>query len=74
MRWHRDKLVETDDVLRHPVDMERWKHFDCEFPDFASDSRNMHLGLASDWFNPFDHMSTSYSMWPVVLIPYNLPP
>ncbi|KAA0046599.1 uncharacterized protein E6C27_scaffold114G001400 [Cucumis melo var. makuwa] len=48
MRWHKDKLVETDDVLRHPVDMERWKHFDCEFPDFASDSRNMHLGLASD--------------------------
>ena len=34
----------------------------------------MQLGLASDGFNPFGNMSTSYSMWPVVLMPYNLPP
>ncbi|KAA0042997.1 hypothetical protein E6C27_scaffold75G00710 [Cucumis melo var. makuwa] len=27
-RWHRDKRVETDDVLRHPADPEGWKHFD----------------------------------------------
>ena len=32
------------------------------------------LGLASDGFNPFGNMSISYNMWPVVLIPYNLPP
>ncbi|KAL0558956.1 hypothetical protein IC582_003545 [Cucumis melo] len=74
MRWHRDKRVETDDVLRHPADAEGWKHFDSEFPDFASDPRNVRLGLASDGFNPFGQMSTSYSMWPVVLLPYNLPP
>ncbi|KAL6313164.1 hypothetical protein AAG906_016741 [Vitis piasezkii] len=36
--------------------------------------RNVRLGLASDGFNPFGNMSISYSMWPVVLIPYNLPP
>ncbi|KAA0048683.1 putative transposase [Cucumis melo var. makuwa] len=59
MRWHRDKRVETDDVLRHPADAEGWKHFDSEFPDFASDPRNMRLGLASDGFNPFGQMSTS---------------
>ena len=34
----------------------------------------MRLGLATDGFNPFGNMSTSYSMWPVVLMPYNLPP
>ncbi|KAH7842869.1 hypothetical protein Vadar_009953 [Vaccinium darrowii] len=32
------------------------------------------LGLATDGFNPFGNMSTSYSMWPVILMPYNLPP
>jgi hypothetical protein len=32
------------------------------------------LGLASDGFNPFGNMSTTYSIWPVVLMPYNLPP
>ena len=74
MRWHRDKRVETDDVLRHPADAEGWKHFDSEFPDFTSDPWNVCLGLASDGFNPFGQMSTSYSMWPVVLLPYNLPP
>ena len=61
-------------MLRHAADVEGWKHFDCEFSDFASDPQNVHLGLTSDEFNPFGHMSTSYSMWPVVLLPYNLQP
>ncbi|KAA0047464.1 uncharacterized protein E5676_scaffold507G00520 [Cucumis melo var. makuwa] len=74
MRWYRDKRVETDDVLRHPADAEGWKHFGSKFPDFASDPWNMRLGLTSDGFNLFGQMSTSYSMWPVVLLPYNLPP
>ncbi|KAA0046157.1 CACTA en-spm transposon protein [Cucumis melo var. makuwa] len=26
MRWHRNKRVETNDVLRHPTDVEGWKH------------------------------------------------
>ncbi|KAA0038180.1 hypothetical protein E6C27_scaffold270G00090 [Cucumis melo var. makuwa] len=53
MKWHRDKCVETDDVLRHPADAEGWKHFDSEYPDFAFDPRNARLGLASDGFNQF---------------------
>ncbi|KAA0066196.1 uncharacterized protein E6C27_scaffold21G002130 [Cucumis melo var. makuwa] len=76
-RWEkfciRDKRVETNDALRHPANAEGWKHFDSEFPDFASDPRNV-LGLALDGLNSFGQMSTSYSMWPVVLLPYNLPP
>ncbi|KAA0067413.1 putative transposase [Cucumis melo var. makuwa] len=70
----RDKRVETDDVLRHPADAEGWMHFDSEFFDFSYDPRNVRLGLASDEFNPFGQMSTSYSMWPVVLLLHNLPP
>lgn len=50
------------------------KRFDDQYTFFSSDPRNVRLGLASDGFNPFGMMSTSYSMWPVVLIPYNLPP
>ena len=73
MRWHRDNSVETDNFLRHPTDVEGCKHFNCQFPDFAFDPRNVHLGLASDGFNPFCHMSTSYSMWLVMLLSYNLP-
>ena len=62
MRGHMDKHVETDDVLIHLADAKGWKHFDCEFPDFAFDPWNVRLGLASDEFNPFGHMSTLYSM------------
>ncbi|XP_060674310.1 uncharacterized protein LOC132804260 [Ziziphus jujuba] len=38
------------------------------------DPRNVRLGATTDGFNPFSNMSTSYSMWPVMLVPYNLPP
>ena len=36
--------------------------------------RNVRLGLASDDFNPFGIMSSSNSIWPIVLVPYNMPP
>ncbi|KAL7208519.1 hypothetical protein ACSBR1_030291 [Camellia fascicularis] len=73
MRWHKDKRVD-DGVLRHPADGEAWKDFDRLHPTFSADPRNVRLGLATDGFNPFGNMSTSYSMWPVILMPYNLPP
>ena len=60
--------------MRHPSDGEAWSHFDTTFTDFISVSRNVRLGLASDDFNPFGTMRLSYSMWPVILIPYNIPP
>ncbi|KAI3462212.1 hypothetical protein Pfo_018875 [Paulownia fortunei] len=50
MRWHKEKMVETDRILRYTADAESWKHF-----------------------NPFGNMSNTYSMWPVLLVPYNLP-
>jgi hypothetical protein len=44
------------------------------FPEFAADPRNVRLALATDGFNPFGNLSTTYSIWPVVLVPYNMPP
>jgi hypothetical protein len=73
MRWHKEELVD-DGYMRHPADSKEWKNFDKNFPSFASDARSVRLGLASDGFNPFGHMSTSYSIWPVVIVMYNLPP
>jgi hypothetical protein len=73
MRWHKDGRRD-DGNLRHPADSIVWKEFDKEHVQFAKDSCNMRLGLSSDGFNPFGNMSTSYSMWPVILVPYNLPP
>ncbi|XP_062145287.1 uncharacterized protein LOC133852537 [Alnus glutinosa] len=73
MRWHKDGR-QDDGNIRHPANSILWKEFDKEHVQFAQDSRNVRLGLASDGFNPFGNMSTSYSIWPVVLVPYNLPP
>uniref|UniRef100_A0A803Q9D4 Uncharacterized protein n=1 Tax=Cannabis sativa TaxID=3483 RepID=A0A803Q9D4_CANSA len=61
-------------VMRHPVDGSAWKEFDARYPDFVRDPRNVRLGLAAHGFNPFKNLSQSYSMWPVVLANYNLPP
>ncbi|XP_068503985.1 uncharacterized protein [Phaseolus vulgaris] len=73
MQWHASGST-NDDILRHPRDSEAWKNFDLMNPQFASDARNVRLGLAADGFNPFGDLSTSRSTWPIVLIPYNLPP
>ncbi len=79
LRWHDvkrgDKLarVEEKGVMRHPADTPAWKWFDECYPDVASDSRNVKFGLATDGFTPWSDMGNPYSLWPVILIPYNLP-
>ncbi|KAM6580121.1 hypothetical protein CsatA_003895 [Cannabis sativa] len=74
MVWHHTGKSKDERVMRHPVDGIAWKDFDAKHPDFASEPRNIRLGLAADGFNPFGNMSLAYSMWPVVLANYNLPP
>ncbi|XP_060213001.1 uncharacterized protein LOC132640428 [Lycium barbarum] len=73
MTWHHDERVD-DGIMRHPADSMAWKSFDELHPSFAAEPRNVRLGLPSDGFQPFRNSKTSYSIWPVVLIPYNLPP
>ena len=73
MRWHKEELVD-DGKMRHPMNSKAWKHVDATYERFAEDPRNVRLGLASDGFNPFGMLNVSYSCWPVILIPYNLPP
>ncbi|XP_027915007.1 uncharacterized protein LOC114174367 [Vigna unguiculata] len=73
MVWHTENNT-NDGLMRHSKDSQAWKTFDLKYPDFASDPRNVRLALASDRFNPFRSLSNSYSIWPLVLIPYNTPP
>ncbi|XP_028101631.1 uncharacterized protein LOC114300952 [Camellia sinensis] len=73
MIWYKDKRVD-DEILRHPADSDEWKEFDAQHPEFSLEPRNVRLGFAVDGFNPFGNMKNSYRLWPVILIPYNLPP
>ena len=73
MKWHVNSRTD-DGVMRHLADLDAWKMFDSKHLEFSSNPRNVKLGLAADGFNPFGIMSTSHRMWPVMLVPYNLPP
>ncbi|CAM8892652.1 unnamed protein product [Rhodiola kirilowii] len=73
MRWHGERKVKKG-LIRHPADSEAWQEFDKFFSDFAQDVRNVHLGLATDGFNPFRAAALSHNTWPIVVMPYNLPP
>ncbi|XP_025653212.1 uncharacterized protein [Arachis hypogaea] len=73
MLWHHQNR-RNDDVMTHPSHGEAWKYFDTKHPHFASEPRNVRLGLCSYGFSPNVHFSTPYSCWPVIVTPYNLPP
>lgn len=47
MRWHVEQRIDNG-VMRHPANSLAWKTFDKYNPIFASDSRNVRLGLATD--------------------------
>ncbi|KAL9666189.1 hypothetical protein QQ045_000513 [Rhodiola kirilowii] len=72
-----DHLKLTKDLLprgNNYSDSEAWQDFDKNFPNFAKEIRNVRLGLATDGFNPFGAAALSHSTWPIVVMPYNLPP
>ena len=73
MRWHHERNVKSR-VIEHPADGKAWKQFDEEHKSFSSEPRNVRLGLISDGFQPFSNNTVPYSLWPVMLTPYNLPP
>ena len=73
MRSYIEKHVD-DGIMRHLTDIEEWKEFDLQHLDFALEPHNVRLGLATYGFNLFGNMNNNYSIWPVILIPYNLPP
>jgi len=73
MTWHATHEAQ-DGVMCHPSDAEAWKHFDRTYPDFGSEARNVRLGLCADGFAPHGQFGRTYSCWPVIVTPYNLPP
>ncbi|XP_019434448.1 PREDICTED: uncharacterized protein LOC109341097 [Lupinus angustifolius] len=73
LKWHAKK-ANPDGLVRHPRDSKAWKEFDKMYPDFALDSRNIRLALATDDFNPFGTLSSKNSIWPVMLYAYNYSP
>jgi len=74
LRWHKEGRKDNDNYLRHPADSTQWRNFNAMYGQFANDSRNIRFALSTDGVNPFGNMSSSHSVWPVLLSIYNLPP
>ncbi|GKE41505.1 hypothetical protein Tco_1468789, partial [Tanacetum coccineum] len=72
--WHATGKCTEPGKMQHPVDGKAWKNFDTKYSDFTKEPRNVRLRLDANGFNPFSNLSQSYSMWPVILTKYNLPP
>ena len=45
MRWRYEQQVPEENILSHLADSLVWKDFDAKHPHFASDLRNIMLGL-----------------------------
>ena len=73
-QWHKKQRRQVDNEMSHPADGKAWKHFDRKYPSFAAEARNLRLAIATDRFNPFGKISTTYSMWPILVKPLSLPP
>jgi hypothetical protein len=63
---------EDIDIMSHPADGDAWEALDRFDPEFATDPRSVRLGFSTDGFHPHNIDSSSYSCWPVFVMPYNL--
>jgi hypothetical protein len=55
-------------VTTHPFESDVWKALGDFDLDFASEARNIQIGLAIDAFTPFIMVVSSYSCCPVIAI------
>ena len=49
------------------------KNVQSHISKFATETRNLRLGLSADEINPHSSLSSRYSCWPVIIVIYNLP-
>jgi hypothetical protein len=78
MIWHLENSSTGeggDNLGRHPCDSKAWRHFHENVdPEFGSDPWNAYFALAANGVNPFKQTRSTWSIWPVTLFNYNLPP
>ncbi|KAL0401328.1 UNVERIFIED_CONTAM: hypothetical protein Slati_4162700 [Sesamum latifolium] len=72
MTWHANHQTEEGSIC-HPSDADAWRHFDRTHPNFAAEPRNVRLDLCTDGFALHGQYGRTYSCWPIILTPYNLP-
>ncbi|XP_026432747.1 uncharacterized protein LOC113330104 [Papaver somniferum] len=75
MKYWKKIQKREKNVFRHPADSKIWQELNENHKWFSRDSRNVRLGIASDGFIPSNDLNGKpHSIWPVIVVPYNLPP
>jgi len=73
LTWHKYDRIK-DGKFRHPADSPQWAKIDHDYPNFGKEARNLRLALSTDGMNPHGFQSIPNTIWPVILVIYNLPP
>lgn len=73
LTWHKHYAGKAG-PMRCVPDSPQWKKIDQDYPEFASEPRNIRFALATDGVNPFSVKRSTWSTWPVLLLNYNIPP
>ena len=63
-----------DGVLWIPANGSALKNIEEKIPIFKDEPHNVRLSLATDGFNPFGVLRSTYSVWIVFIINNNIPP
>ena len=68
-------LAEEDGVMKHVSNSAQWKWVSSRFSqEFGYDDRNIRMALVTDGFNPNSDKRGTYSIWPILLMNYNIAP
>ena len=63
------------EVMKHVADSKQWEFIDNTFREMLGhEDRNIRMGLVTDGFCPHSEKRSTYSLWPILLMNYNLPP
>lgn len=74
LKWHASHKS-TDCQMRSVIDSPQRASVGRDIdPAFARDARNVYLGLVADGVNPYGNQNFNHSMWPILIVIFNLPP
>lgn len=73
MSYHVSENANANDIIGQPNQSQAWKHLDNFDPDFPPEVGIVRLGLCINRFNALSNMASTYTMWLLFIIVYNLP-
>ena len=57
--------ISQDDVIRMPADDSAFRDMEENWHHFKEEPRNLRISLAANGVNPFSHMKSIYTVWPI---------